>query len=116
VRVLDGLVDAGVAAERLLPVVNRAPRSPRARAELTAAVAELAGGLRGGRRLASPVFVPERRRLDDAVRDGERLPAGLGQPVRTAVDAVLARLATVAAGVAEPVAVIPGSLGSWREP
>src|SRR5690606_26068619 len=40
-RTLHDFRDAGVAADRLLPVVNRSGRSPRVRAELTRALADL---------------------------------------------------------------------------
>ncbi|HEY2813253.1 MAG TPA: hypothetical protein VGJ03_07315, partial [Acidimicrobiales bacterium] len=38
VRLVAALVDVGIDGERILPVVNRAPRSPRSRAEITAAL------------------------------------------------------------------------------
>lgn len=116
VRVLDGVLGLGIAPERIVPVVNRAPRSPRARAELTRAVADLAGALPGGGRLPSPLHLPERRKLDDLVRDGERLPSSFCAPLGQAVDAVLARGSTeevAGADPREPVPVAPGSLGRW---
>ena len=59
VRVIADLVAFGVPAHRIVPVINRSPRSHRARAGLGTAVAELAGAATGGR-LASPVHLPER--------------------------------------------------------
>lgn len=121
VRVVDGLLELGVPGRRILPVVNRAPRSPRQRAELTKAVATLVAGLRRGGGVPSPVFLPERRRLDDAVRDGERLPGGLSVPVGSAVAALLDQAPAAPAdeegraGDGEPVPVAPGSLGSWAD-
>jgi MinD-like ATPase involved in chromosome partitioning or flagellar assembly len=109
VRVIDGLVDVGVSDDRIVTVVNHAPRSPRARAEITRALAEL----RRDTRLASPVFALERRRLDDALRDGERLPSSFANPLGATVAAVLDRPVAVPPPV-EPVAV--GSLGAWSEP
>jgi hypothetical protein len=117
VRVLGGLLEHGVLPDRVVPVVNRAPRSPRARAEITRAVGELAGGLRHGDRLPSPVFVPESRRLDDLLLDGHRLPAALPTAVGPAIAAVLDRAPLLdLAPTDEPVAVRPGSLGSWTDP
>jgi hypothetical protein len=114
VRVLDGLLVFGVAAERIVPVLNRAPRSPRSRAALTATLAELSAPLvtgGDGDRLATPVFLPERR-VDDALREGDRLPAGLGTPLAGAVAAIGARARPVErAEMPEPVR--PGSLGRW---
>ncbi len=117
VRVLDALLAHGVDPARVVPVVNRAPRSPRVRAEITRAVADLAGGVRGGDRLPSPLFLPERRRLEEVLRDAERLPAALAGPLGAAVGAALDRLGPddTVAGEVEPVAVVPGSLGSWSE-
>jgi hypothetical protein len=110
-RCVADLADYGVPPERLLPVVNRAPRSPRARAELTRAFTELARGFLDPSTVASPVFVAQQRRLEEALRDGARLPAALGRPLAGAVEAVATR-----AGDAEraPEAIRPGSLrGYW---
>ena len=132
-RVLGDLVGHGIPGSRIVPVVNRAPRSPRARAELAGALAGLAPPSRGVRPGPwSPVFVPERK-VDDAMRDGVRLHPSLGTPLAGAVRAVLRRegersvaaLLGDAAGVAgdqagggsatagAPARVQPGSLGMW---
>lgn len=116
VRTLWALVEHHVAIERLVPVVNRAPRSPRARAELTATVPALAGSLTtAAMALAPPVFVGERRRLDEAIRDAARLPRAAGDVLRGAVDAAIRRAAAVtpASPASEPFPVTPGSLGAW---
>lgn len=120
VRLLGALTEHGVAAERLVPVVNRAPRNPRSRAEIVAAVAALA---RTRNRASTPlnpvVFVPERRRLEEALRDGTRVPAPLPALLAGAVDAVLDARGPVASPPAgagdEPVLVAPGSLGRWSD-
>ena len=110
VRVLDGVRDVGVDADRILTVMNRAPRNPRSRAEITRALAELTSA-----RLASPLFLPERRRLDDLVRDGERLPSSLCAPLGGAVAAVLEAPTLDLTDDKEPVAVAPGSLAAWAD-
>lgn len=117
VRLLGEVLEHGVAADRVVTVVNRAPRNPRQRAEVTRALGELAGSLPGGDRLASPVFVPERRRIDDLVRDGHRLPAACCSPIADAVTAVLGSELDAAhpAAAPEPVPVAPGSLGAWSD-
>jgi hypothetical protein len=123
VRVVVDLLAFGVRPDRVVPVVNCAPRSPRARAALTAAVAELtepavaraaeAAGFAG---LPSPVFLPERK-VDEALRDGTRLPPGLGTPLAGAFAAVVGQAASPAQGrEAGPERVRPGSLGRWTEP
>jgi hypothetical protein len=117
--VVSDLLAHGVPAERVVPVVNCAPRSPRSRAALAATLAELvapavarAGGF-PGRGTAAPVFLPERK-VEEALHDGARLPPTLGAPLAGALAAVLERTAPSAA--AGPVRVRPGTLGRWAEP
>jgi MinD-like ATPase involved in chromosome partitioning or flagellar assembly len=118
-RVVRDLLDFGVDPARIAPVVNRAPRNPRARAELSTALARLlAEATPGGALGCTPVFVPERRRLDEVLRDGEPPPTQIVAPLTGAVRALLDRLpaafpAPAAAG--EPVAVVPGTLASWSD-
>jgi hypothetical protein len=117
-RQLRELRELGVADRRLLPVVNRAPRSPRARAEAARALAELVATTGPPPTLASPTFVGEQRRLDTAIRDGVGLPAGLASQLARAVEAVAERLDAETdtgdlAGTDGPVPVRPGSLGAW---
>jgi len=115
VRAVDRLRQHGVAPERMLAVVNRSPRTPKARAELTRSVADLTGARLDGAAVVGPVHVAERRGLDEVIRDGGRLPQAVVEPVTRAVLDLLDR--APAAGPAEPVAlrVVPGSLGSWAE-
>jgi hypothetical protein len=110
-RVVGDLVEFGVPAERVVPVLNRAPRRPRARAELVRALAALVAPSTGG---AGPavVFVPERR-VEPALRDGTRLPGPLCRPLAAAFAAVLGRTGEREASPAGPEPVAPGSLGSW---
>ena len=111
VRVVTALVDHGTAPGRIVPVVNRAPRSPRARAELTAAVAGLLPG-GSGEAVPGPIFLPERR-VDEALHDGVRLPAALAAPLVGAFTAVTAPPAAGPCPLAEPEPVTPGTIGSW---
>ncbi len=115
-RVLRDLVEFGIAGARIVPIINRAPRGPRQRAELGATLAGplLAAACPGVALASTPVFVPERRRLDDLVRDGAPLPAQIVRPVAGAVRALLDRTSELPPPPAPvPVAVVPGSLGSW---
>jgi hypothetical protein len=100
-------VVAELPAGHVVPVVNRAPRSPRARAEIAAALRALSP-----RRLAPPVFLPERK-LDDLFRFGGRLPPVITGPLASALRDAPARRAGPSA--AEPVRIAPGSLGAWAE-
>ena len=91
VRIVADLVEHGVAPGRLLPVVNRAPRAPRARAELTRAFAALVEGFVDAGQLASPIHLGRQRGIEEALLDGARLPGALGPSLRGAVDAVVSR-------------------------
>ncbi len=117
VRVVLEVLAAGVPAERVVPVFNRSPRLPAARAAAVATLAALVEpalvSSDGVARLAPVVHLPERR-VDEALRDGLPVPSALGAPLvaawRAVVDGAGARPA------AEPgEAVRPGSLGHWAE-
>ena len=123
VRVLGDCLGFGVPPDRLVPVVNCAPRSPHARAALAATVAQLAGPAvarvseaHGFAAMASPLFLPERK-VEEALRDGTRLPSGLGAPLAGAFAAVVGRASSASSTPpACPERVRPGSLGRWSEP
>ena len=110
-QLLRSLLDAGVTPGRLMPVVNRAPRNPRSRAEQSAALAAL---LRDRPPLASPVPLPERK-VDEAIRHGVALPAAVVDPLGGALNAVLNRQADTAPPGAGPARIRPGALGRWTE-
>lgn len=98
VRATRSLVGLGVDGNRILPVINHAPRSPRARAEVIDAIEGL-GGLTG---IVSPVFLPERRGLETIHRNAMRLPEQLASPVSVAVEAVFDRLGPLAESRVDP--------------
>lgn len=121
-RIVRDLLELGVGADRIVPVVNRAPRNPRLRAEATGALARLLAATDPGVCLAaSAVFVPDRRRVGDLVRDNAPPPAALVRPLTGVVRGLLDRPRfargepVAAAALDEPVPVVPGSLGSWTE-
>ena len=115
--VLRDVCEHGVDAASIVTVVNHAPRSPRERAALTRAISGLPTLVAASAgRLASPVFVPDRNAVEDAVRGGLPLPSAMVDPVTRAVLAALtARQAVVAdrATDGEPMPITPGSLGRW---
>ncbi len=113
VRVLEELIGFGTDAARIVPVINRAPRSARARAGLAATVAELTGPFAGGR-LMNPIHVPERGNVEADIHDGARLPAVMGAPLAGAFKALLDR-PRLEAVATEPEPVRPGTLGHWTE-
>ena len=114
VRTVVDVVEAGLAPTRVVPVVAAAPRSPRARAEVARALAELAGPALP-QPVASPVFLPSRR-VDGALRDALPLPAPLPARMAGAFAAVVARQGRAPAGAAGPTRVLPGTLASWSDP
>lgn len=114
-RVVRDFRRFGVASERIVPVLTRAPRALRHRAEISRALDALAGSDDDLADLPAPVFVPERRDLERALRDGVRLPRAMGMPVRHRVDRVLALVGHRASDEPRPVAVVPGTVGSWTD-
>jgi hypothetical protein len=117
-RVVRDVLDLGVPGERVLPVVNRAPRSPRARAELARSFGDLLAMSAGSTGVPSPVHLPARRNLDELIRDGARFPEPWVAPVCGPVRALLDRDTSgreLAHASAQPVAIVPGSLGAWTE-
>jgi hypothetical protein len=118
VRLIAAVVEHGVDAGRILPVVNRAPRGPRQRSEITAALGALTQPFTAATPLPSPIFVGERRRLDEVLHAGARLPDALVSPVCGGVRMMLERVhddSSEAATEPDLVPVTPGSLGSWYE-
>jgi hypothetical protein len=122
VRRVEHLLEHGVDPTRLVVVLNHSPRSPRARAELTRALASLLGEVGGGDQLGSPLHLPERRGLDDLVRDARRLPSSLAGPVTAVTTSLLDLDASGGRRVVgtdlepAPVPVAAGSLGTWSDP
>jgi hypothetical protein len=116
-RVTRDLLAHGVPARRILPVVNRSPRGPRARAEITRAFGELIERETDGEPVATPIHLPERRHLEELLRDGARLPDTWLAPVSSPVLALLDEVSTDRADTPreQPVPVVPGSLGRWAE-
>lgn len=114
VRSVRELVDHGVPCARILPLVNHAPRSPRARAEIARAHSELLGP--SAQDLPSPLFAGARRQLDALLRTGTALPHAWVAPLAQSVQAVLARAASSEERpIVEPVPIVPGSLGAWAD-
>jgi hypothetical protein len=112
VRVIHGLLDHGVPAARIVPVVNVAPKPGRARAEVTETVSRLLAGRADASAMPSTIYLPERR-VDDALRDGVRLPSILTTPLAGAFAAVAGTaIAPRPALDRQPQLVTPGTLGS----
>jgi len=118
-RVTRDLLELGVPGERIVPVVNRAPRNPRLRAEAGMTFARLLTATNPGVMLASSLlYLPERRRVAELLRDNAGPPAQLVRPLAGAVRGLLEAappLAGVPGAGPEPVPVAPGSLGSWYD-
>ncbi len=119
-RVIRGVVDHGVQPSRVLPLVNRAPRSPRARAEVSQAIASLARrdprlDTDAAAALPTSIFLAERKNLDLSIRDVARLPDPWLRPVGAVLGLLAPRTRPTRSAEPEPVAVAPGSLGHWLD-
>jgi hypothetical protein len=118
-EVLRDVCEQGVDPASIVTVINHAPRSPRERAELTRALTGLPALIAASAgRLPSPVFVPYRRGVEEAIRGGTALPAAIVDPVVRAVLAALGETNEVpatSAGRGDPRPITPGSLGHWFE-
>ncbi|MDP9442559.1 MAG: hypothetical protein M3P34_10380 [Actinomycetota bacterium] len=110
-RVIGELLDHEVPAGRIISAINHGPRSPRIRAGLSSAIAQLLHGRPGATALHTPIYLPERR-VDEALRDGVRLPPALSPPLVGAFLAVTQQAAE-GRGEQEPRPIQPGSLGHW---
>ncbi|MGK2928638.1 MAG: hypothetical protein ACSLFO_03580 [Acidimicrobiales bacterium] len=117
-RVLRDVIASGVDPGRVVPVMNRVPRRASMRSELARTVTELLVASNPGDALLSPIFLPERKQIDEAIRDGVGLPTALVDPVTAAVRARLGAVDDRAPAVGfddAPVPVEIGSLGTWHE-
>ncbi|MEZ5320629.1 MAG: hypothetical protein R2698_00800 [Microthrixaceae bacterium] len=85
VELQTSLVEVGVDPSRILRVLNRAPRSPRVRSELTSTLADL-GPVCAARPL---VFVAERRGVESAHAVAAPLPTALCDPLESALRSLL---------------------------
>lgn len=117
-RVVRDCLAAGVRADRIVIVVNRSPKRGTGRTETGRTIGELLLASHPGETLLGPVYLPERRNLDQVLRDVSSLPDALVEPVTTAVrsrlDAVEADHRPAVESL-EPVPVEIGSLGEWDE-
>ncbi|MEE9416879.1 MAG: hypothetical protein V3V01_16480 [Acidimicrobiales bacterium] len=115
-RSLQRLVDFEIAPNRLLPIINHAPRSVRRRAELVTAFSDIVPD-EISEQTGSPLLVSTKTAIIDAIRDVAPLPRALVRPLTAAVAARLANQTNQqAAGVdSEPKRVAVGSLGSFAE-
>jgi hypothetical protein len=109
---LHDLVEVDVPGERILPVLNAAPRSPRLRAQLQGALHELVQDLPAT--IGPALFLP-RRPVEAALRDGAPVPTPLPALVLGAYAAtrqrVGARRNLLSSTVDARAPVTPGSLG-----
>ncbi len=112
---LDALRNHGVPGNRLLVVVNRAPRGARYRSELTSSIAVLTGSAERSDPHVGPVFLTDRRSMENTHRDLARFPAAFTGPLAHGVTEVLEREGRRNVGAGEPMAIVPGSLGRWAD-
>ena len=114
-QVLRDVCEHSVDPAQVITVVNHAPRSPRERAAIARALPALSGLGAARRGLGTPVFIPTRRAVEDAVRSGRPFPSAVVSPVSRAVISVLERRELIIDLGDRPVPVSPGSLGHWSD-
>ena len=117
-RTLRDILAFGVPADRIVPVVNKAPRLPQRRADLLKALAALSSTGETPEIVADPLLLPERRDLDDRITDGFGVPATIANLVHEHSErrfSACGHRQTPSRGALRPVAVLPGSLGSFTE-
>lgn len=112
-NLLDAVVAAGAASAAVVPVVNHVGRSPRTRAELSRAVADLAPTV------PNPAVLLPAADVEAAWLDGRPLPERITGPLLAAHRVVRARAAAHSLSEEsvsdDPPRVVPGSLGSWTD-
>jgi hypothetical protein len=99
----------GVESTRMITVVNRAPRNPRLRADISRTIAELADEPT----LANPIFLGERKRIDQCLRDNTPLPDVTCTSIARAVTHTLDHTPRNRDTDTEPTLVLPGTFGAW---
>jgi len=116
-RTIRDLLAHHVEPRRLVPVINRGPRNPAKRADGVLALAALLGSVGEADELSGPLFVPERRDLETALRDGVRLAPSMGNALVHEVERRLDDQPSRAHPRfdIEPEPIAPGSLGTWTE-
>lgn len=125
VVLLGDLRAAGLDAQRVVVVVNGAPRLPRRRADLARTIGTLAQGSGAPTSALAAygalAFVPERRGLDDLHLAVARLPNAIARPVGHAVLQVLDQAGSTDPGtdappaVDDPKPVRVRELGHWSD-
>jgi hypothetical protein len=115
-RTIGDVIASRVEPNRIVPVINYAPRSARARAEITRTIAALCAPAVGrASDLSPPAFMPYRRQVEQSHRDATLLPRQLAGGLSAVVKPMLDKAAYVVAQESEPALVVPGSLGSWLD-
>ena len=114
VRTMDALTAAGVAADRILPVINRLPRRRMRRAapKTMSSLLQDTSAAHAG----EPLLVAERRSVERALRDGAPPDRALTRPLATEVQARFrqASRGTAAAALGEDAAKGLGTVPARR--
>jgi MinD-like ATPase involved in chromosome partitioning or flagellar assembly len=100
-NLVDGVAALGVDPDRIIAVVNHAPRSAAARREVVRAVAHL-----GPAGLRPPMTVRSRREMEAIHHTVDPLPRQLCQPLATAVYEITAAASSPVAAPATPVPLL----------
>ena len=112
VRLIRAIAAEDVPVARILPVVNRAPRSPASRASMTRAVAELAAH---GFPFNPPLFLRVAGGVESSHHRAGRLPDSLCRPLGRTVRRLLLELGSRVRHD-DPRAIRPGELATEHDP
>lgn len=111
IRTVNDLIALGVSSDRIVTVVNRAPKSPIARHELSLAIKKLSSTSAAGIELTT-VFVADRKAVEASLRDGRPLPKGISRDIVHFVDKCEVPVESEESAV---TAITPGSLHVYAE-
>ncbi|MGB6059684.1 MAG: hypothetical protein WBF71_15625, partial [Microthrixaceae bacterium] len=105
-ELVDTFSEFGVPRDKLLPIINFAPRGALARAALTRLVSQLTD--LDGQSTSPPIFLPPVRSLEDVHNCASRLPSNLTSHLGRAVDHLIPAVGATTAAVKGS----PSKLGS----
>ncbi len=121
VRHIGDLHELGVPPDAIVPIINNAPKSAKAKAELAGALCELSALTPSVRDadmpfgVASPIFIARHRKVGAALRYSSPLPGDFARSITSPLYSLMASLDThISISGDEPVAIAPGSLGAWE--
>lgn len=117
IRLIDRYSDLGVPRERLVPIVNQAPKNPAQRMATARVIAELSSSAGAqDSALVAPLFLRSLRRVEELHRSAAPLPETFGKPVAHLSRKLLLERGPRHNTANEPVRIQQGELGLQERP